>query len=388
MKIGVIGDLHFGRGGNVGIQRYEESLKEIVDEMIWKGVKVCVIVGDVFEQFAWFNAKTYMVVGSQLRRLRENLIDIYILAGNHDYDISGLFSAVEPFSDLGCQVVNKPINVIKDDCLFTFLPWITKGIAKQGGIDFKSKDVNGQIIQKMVKPVIDESEGKKGKVRIAFFHASVFGADYGSNKCVESFDFTISGDMFKGYTHVVGGHFHKRQEYNGVMYVGAMQRNTFGEKDNDCGWLMIDGSERVFIDIKSSIRFIQYDWNFVEGGEESEVNVEKLLNESAKAVSNAHVKVRYKADGDVVDRNRVDAVFRKAGALSVVVEADYGKIERARTEVSAEQDLITQFREWVKANDGIDKDGYLEKLLRKEAELGFVEQVGEDYFEKRMVVGQ
>lgn len=391
MKIGFAADLHFERGGDAGVTQYQKSFGEMIAGMIQRGINVAVFGGDIFNRWHSFNPRTFRIVADGLEQLIRQGIRVYMLAGNHDYDISGTFPAIMPFEKLGVEIVIRPhsevvsntstekmgpfFNDVNESALFTFLPWVTKGMAKEAGIDLKqsTETINDEIFKHFVIPILESERNKQGKYKTSclFFHASIFGADMGSMRCIEAVDFTLYPDLIAeyGYTHVVGGHFHRRQEHKGIIYVGSMERQNFGEKDNPTGWLLLDGSNREFVELKSPLRYTEISFDFTQDGDfdalMARINAEK-------ATDNASLKLKYKIRrNEPFDRARVLKALYDAGAASVVLEPEYIEEVQSRTEIKAEQDFLTQFEIWRAANPDKDPNGEMLALLDRERMVGF-----------------
>lgn len=377
MKIGVAADLHFERGGDTGVIQYAKSFHEICVGMVERGINSAVFAGDIFNRWYSFNPRTFDVIMKELLFLKCNNVSVYMMAGNHDYDIAGLFPAIAPFSELNIPIITKPTIYPVDDTMLVFIPWITKGMAKNKGIDLKqtSELINEQIFNQIVLPTLNESNELKNnntyKHSYMFFHASIFGADMGSSRCIEAVDFTLSPEMLKdyGFDLMVGGHFHRRQNFNGMIYVGSMERQNFGEKDNPTGWMLINGNNHEFIELESPLKYSEVSWDFTTDGD-FDILMSKL--NSGMNIHNTSMKLKYKIRrNDPFDRPRVLKSLYEAGATSVVLEPEYVEEAQSRTEIKAGQDFMTQFNLWRGANIEKDPDGEMLALLELERMAGF-----------------
>lgn len=399
MKIAFTADLHFERGGDSGVTQYQKSFGEMIAGMIQRGAQVAVFGGDIFNRWYSFNPRTFRIVADGLEALIQQGIQVFVLAGNHDYDISGTFPAIMPLEKLGAHVITKPSTefvhyaigegknqTVIDSAHLTFIPWVTKGMAKEAGIDLKqpTEVINENIWNHFVHPILEKAKDERGIHKsYLFFHASIFGADMGAMRCIEAVDFTLYPDRLAeyGFDRMVGGHFHRRQEHKGVHYVGSMERQNFGERDNPTGWMLINSDSYEFIELKTPLRFMEYSWDFTDPEHPYDQFVGYMnAVKKAKAPDNASVKFKYKIRrNDPFDRAAVINWFYEAGAASVVIEPEYVEEVQYRTEIKAEQDFLTQFEVWREANPDKDSDGKLLDLLERERKAGFPDEIDREF---------
>ena len=94
--IGITADLHMGRGGESGVKHQAKVFNEIIDGMIAARVSIAIFAGDIYNQYGWFTPDTFEILSDGFLKLRAAGIDVEIIPGNHDFDRSGLRSAVVP----------------------------------------------------------------------------------------------------------------------------------------------------------------------------------------------------------------------------------------------------------------------------------------------------
>jgi DNA repair exonuclease SbcCD nuclease subunit len=259
-------------------------------------------------------------------------------------------------------------------------------MALKAGLNLKTDvdSINEQIAKHFVFPQLKNPDPAHDSLLI--FHASIFGMDMGESKCVAGVDFTLNPNWLtgRGFDHIVGGHFHRRQEVDGIHYVGSMERQTFGEKDNPTGWMLIDGKKHEFIELETPMRFVELEFDFTDEFQQGATYLEKVIRDTY--MQNAAVKVKYRMrKNDPFDRARLMRDLYAAGALSVVMEAEYVEEIQFRTqEIKAGQDILTQFKIWKDVNVDKDADGELESLLMREVQNGFPADVEKSYLTEIM----
>jgi len=170
------------------------------------------------------------------RRMYEHGIVSVALAGNHDVieDGSG-GSVLDSLKWDGCgPVLTRPELVeLRDDdghllCNLLALPFTPT-----------SHNYDPEAF------VIGTAALKKQVVQLVIGHLNIAGIAVGS----ETTDMPRGRDVFwpvkaldECYPNAlrIGGHYHTPQVFNGIHIVGSAVRQTFAEKDNDPGFIMVE----------------------------------------------------------------------------------------------------------------------------------------------------
>lgn len=388
MKIGICADLHFGRGGEAGLGQHRKSFREMIRGMISEEVELCIVVGDVFEKYHHFSAPIFSILAAGFGLLNAQGVQTIIVAGNHDYDRSGLSCAVEPLAEIdGVLVFTTPANAMINKTSLVLIPWLTKSHAVEADIDLgrPNDEINFELVKKYVEPALDSAPGGA----VCVFHASVFGGDMGAAVCASGIDFTLHPDWLTGreFAHIIGGHFHRRQVIahagEEIIYVGSMERNTFGERDNPTGWLLLDGTAARFVELKTTKRFTEYSEDFtIPGAFEAFMAADRNIRGHA-------VKIKYRIAREMpFDRAAlIDRIEEQGATPTPILEAEYTDTEQARTDIRAGDDMMSQFMAWREVNRDKDADNRLLEILRRELKTGFPIETTDEHLELMMDSG-
>lgn len=388
-KIGVAADLHFGRGGWAGLNQYQTSFREMVAGMIAAGVDYAIFAGDLYQQFAWFNPRTFDMVADGFQELKDAGITVEIIPGNHDYDTTGAYSAVDPFRRMGITVHKEIYGNKYGNCWLTFIPWIPKiGLkAKEVNTALDAQDMAFEIHEKIVIPALENNfksralAGFVNQPSICIFHASLIGfSPCATAANIVGTDFMLDPAkvMQYGFNLMVGGHFHRTQsnKANNVMYVGSMERNDFGEKDNPTGWLELSIKDSG--DIAKTYYKLETTQRYYEIGDP---NDPPPVGTSIEDMKGAFVKIRpHLSRHETLDREALAKDFYAAGALNVIIEPVYVDVEQARSaDIRVDQSIAEQFECWAKENETKATDA-VKGLLKYENENSFPVEVEPSYF--------
>ena len=387
-KIGIAADIHFGRGGWAGLNQYQKTFRELIAGMIAVGVDYAIFAGDTFQQFAWFNPRTFEIVAEGFQELRDAGIGVDVIPGNHDYDTTGAYSAVDPFNRMDVAVRKTISGNSYGNCWLTFIPWIPKiGLkAQEVNTALDAQDMAYEIHEKIVIPALEADKkhrtviGYDDKVKICIFHASLVGfSPCATSANIVGTDFMLDPAkvMGFGFDLMVGGHFHRRQanKAKNVWYVGSMERNDFGEKGNPTGWMELEIGE---FGVGHAFHELELTQKYYEVGDPDEP---PPVGTSLEDMKGAFVKIRpHVSRHETLDREALSKEFYDAGALNVVIEPVYIDVEQTRsTDIKAEQSIAEQFECWAKENEAKATDA-VKALLKYENDNSYPDSVETVYF--------
>ena len=130
MKIGIIGDTHFGAGYNLGktdpktqfnsrLLDFIHTFNSIIDEFISRDVRMVVLTGDIFETRHPTSAQLNAFSKCVQRAIKKNL-EVVIVVGNHDQQRTIATTTVDFFNSLetpGMSIYgNFGVHTVKDEC--------------------------------------------------------------------------------------------------------------------------------------------------------------------------------------------------------------------------------------------------------------------------------
>jgi exonuclease SbcD len=247
MKIGIIGDLHYGAGFNLGridpktqlntrLLDYVKTFDSIIDTFEKEGVKYVAITGDIFDTrhptSAQLNAFSKCV-----RRAIEKGMNMMLLVGNHDQQRTISTTTIDIYNSLGISgiTVHSEIENIKlehngETANIVFMPYRDRRMVS-GHASSNSEAVS--IIQKELSSALEGAAGKK----IAIGHFMVGKAVTGqSSERFSMSELILPPVMFKDFDAVIMGHVHQHEILRTanpvMMYIGAMEKTSFGEKNH------------------------------------------------------------------------------------------------------------------------------------------------------------
>ncbi len=251
-------DIHFGKKAN-SVQHNEDCLRYLdwfCDQVKKDGnVDYIAFLGDWNENRSALNISTlyYSYIGA--KKLNSLGIPVFFVVGNHDLyqrNTREIYSIVHFQEFKNFRVIDEPtiITDIENDALFApYLfheeyPGLTKYLKIPfwaGHFEFKGFEVTGYGMILPIGPDIND---------------------------------------FKGPTHIVSGHFHKRQANENVIYMGNTFPMDFGDAgDFSRGLMIYDHSkqEPTWIDWDDCPKYIN-------------TTLSRLLNKKTKLYPNARVK--------------------------------------------------------------------------------------------------
>lgn len=235
----IIADLHIGLNtdsyyikgiGNSRLDEQKNTLEYIVDYLLKNEIDNLIIAGDIYDT-SNPNAVSEFGFNSILNRLISNGKRIYILQGNHDYNVNG-YGSLHPLIALFGDDDN--IKIIDSVCTIgniIFIPHCNIN---------KAQDYTDYISSVAI--------ADKPKYLIGHFHA--FGARTGYERSLLSNGEYTIGQFPESVELAILGHIHKPQEFKlkGVqtVYVGSTQKNDISENDDEKRFIVIDFNTGIY----------------------------------------------------------------------------------------------------------------------------------------------
>jgi exonuclease SbcD len=249
MKIGIIGDQHFGSGFNLGkidpetqlnsrLLDYEKTFNTLIDQFEDRGVESIILTGDCFETRNPHPSQLN-VLCKCLTRATDKGMKIYIVVGNHDQTRGTLTTSVDIFNHLqipNIRVFQEPAIQSIDDFHLIFMPFRDRIM-----MNSDTHETAYQLLRDQIQGLIKDKTGTK----ILVGHFMLEKTEEDNNP--DSFgikELVLPLDIFAGIDVVVMGHIHRHEvksEANPVIiYSGSMEKNTFGERDHEKVSIVID----------------------------------------------------------------------------------------------------------------------------------------------------
>lgn len=243
MKFAHLGDIHLGawrysklRDANL------KSFVKAIDLCIHKKVDFVIISGDLFDTAlpAIDNVREAVKKLMQLKRLR---IPVYIIAGSHDYSVSGktMLDVLE-HAELVQNVCRVKEDGEKIKLIFTV---DTKTGAKLTGLPGRKGMLEKNLYEKLDRTSLDTEEGYK----IFLFHTAI--AELKPKK-LEKMEAAPVSMLPSGFDYYAGGHVHIVRNadlpgYPNLVYPGPIFPNSFAEIEElgSGGFYLVEVNNRV-----------------------------------------------------------------------------------------------------------------------------------------------
>ncbi|MBT3691313.1 DNA repair exonuclease [Candidatus Woesearchaeota archaeon] len=252
VKFAHIADCHIGGWS-------ELKLKELGMQVFSKTIKICVekqvdfvlIAGDLFNT-ALPSIDLIKQVALDLRKLKNNKIPVYLIAGSHDYSPSGK-TMLDVFENAGLV---KNVVKINEECEKIKLNYTIdeKTGVKITGLFGKSQGLEKSYYERLIRENLENEEGKK----IFMFHTTLTEFKPEHLAMISSEPVAI---LPKGFDYYAGGHPHYvfnevKEPYGRIAYPGALFPNNFPELEKfENGGLFInefkdEGIISEYVDVK------------------------------------------------------------------------------------------------------------------------------------------
>lgn len=222
MKIALFTDTHFGvRNDNLF---FLESAKKFFQNVFFpeidkRGIKDVIFLGDLFDRRKYINFRTLDCCQQNfIQPIIDRGINTHLIVGNHDtfFKNTNRINAIEQIFQRtpSITVYAEPTDVRIGGDSYLFVPWINQENKQQS---------------------LDAISGSKSD--IMFGHLEVDGFDYiRGTKCVGG----MSRSIFTKFARVFSGHFHQKQEFGAIHYLGSPYEMTFTDLNEDKGFYIFD----------------------------------------------------------------------------------------------------------------------------------------------------
>ncbi len=263
----ILGDVHLGKGTNIGKSGIGTALNSRIvdqinlldwtlDQAIEHDSTNIIVTGDIFE-----DPKPHPTLVCNLiewvQKCAANEVHVHIIMGNHDILRTGTF-VVSPLDILNyCEMdffhLYKDVDTLTiDSVAFTLMPFRDR---KSFICDVNSDALN--LLKDSLNYELASIPVTYTKVLVGHFaiEGSIPVGDEIDDIANELF---CPVDMFTGYEYVWMGHIHKPQVMNKkkpyVAHIGSMDISNFGESDQKKSIIVFDTEDLYWKDINLPIR--------------------------------------------------------------------------------------------------------------------------------------
>jgi DNA repair exonuclease SbcCD nuclease subunit len=239
MKVAIITDQHFGaRNDSIAFLDFYEKFYDTIffPTLEKEGIKVVLNLGDTFDRRKYVNFYALDRAKKMFfDRLRDNGIQMYMLAGNHDTYFKNTNEVNSP-DLLLCEynnitVIDEPTTIQVDENPICMMPWICPE--------------NYQHSLDTLK--LTEAEICMGHFEIAGF------AMY---RGMESHD-GLDKKLFEKFDMVFSGHYHHRSTDGHITYLGNPYELTWQDYNDPRGFHLFDLSSRKLTFVENQYRMFE-----------------------------------------------------------------------------------------------------------------------------------
>jgi hypothetical protein len=397
MKFAHIADCHLGGWRQPELQELNlKAFEKAIDSCISEKLNFVLITGDLFDN-AMPSIDILKAAASKLRELKEKNIPCYVIAGSHDYSVSGkTFLDVLEKAGL-CENVEK-INGDK-------LELIEKKDFIIAGISGKKGELEKDLIRKIKVNI------KSDKLKILALHTTIE-----ENKTSEFMSGVKISELPKGFDYYALGHIHKpfKKEENGIVfaYPGPLFPNNFTELEEleNGGFLIVSYKEnqenqgfsghqksKGFIGVETekyelmmkNIYFIEIN---ADGKMPEIINseiIQKIKHENVKdkilMIKIAGTLARGKTSD--INFKEIDEESKKAGCFSLLRNISGLESPEFKIKVELKSENVDEIEKEIISKQKQDDFSKFSEQLIKAMEIEKIEGEKSETFEKRLFDG-
>lgn len=378
MKFLHIADVHIGCWRNKAMRSLSvKAFEEVCSVAVNEDVDFVVLSGDLFHT-ALPSINFVKQVFKNLRKLKEERIRLYYIAGSHDYSPTGktMLDIIEE-ADLGVNVTK---GQVREDGVLKLQFVEDKGTrCKLTGIAGKAGMLDQKDYYDLDRAHLEDVDGKK----IFLFHTAL---DELLTKELSAMSSSSASFLPKGFEYYAGGHVHIQrdiamEDYQNVVYPGPLFPTTFKEIEE-----LEEGRYVLYEDGEVTHKTLQLKpvvSKSISFESTSPENIFRLVKEAFEGVGveDSIVTIRLKGDlvggsiGDI-DFNTVYTELLERGAYHVMrstagisTESFDAEVVGDREQEEIEKDLIaehsgqieTRFADEEKVTKNLFKDWNVEK---------------------------
>lgn len=336
MKALIVGDLHLGKGIQIGRPGIGNNLNSriidqikllnwVADQAVENYVNAIILTGDICEAVK----PDYILIEIFLDFLKKcisNNIEVHIIAGNHDLKRTG--NRYSTYLDLISGMELDKVFIYKDistvyyeNIAFTFMPFR----------DLRSLNCKNQeeAFVRLSGLLAYESAGIPAAfIKVLVGHLAVEGSIYvGDEFDNSSNELMCPTSLFEKYNYTFMGHVHKPQELEEdpyVGHVGSLDLSDFGETDHTKIIILFDSDLNNFKEISVPSRPLRHiPVNVPSGFDPTTYVLKKIKAVHQKTpLTSAIVKIEIKLMDDAIDgtdRQSIENEVYNLGAFFIIL---------------------------------------------------------------------
>lgn len=344
MKIAILGDTHFGmRNDSIPFLNYSEKFYRdtFFPKLKENNIKTIVQLGDIFDRRKYINFHTLKRAKEMFFNVCEKqLIDLYVLAGNHDTfwkntnDINSPDLLLREYENI--RVIDTPQTI---------------------HLDYADVDSDVCIIPWMCADNYERSmeEMKNTSATLCMGHFEIEGFQTYRGMYSEE---GLHRDIFRKFDYTFSGHYHHRSNADGIYYVGTPYEITWQDYNDLKGFHIFDLETRKLEFIGNPNKmFHKIVYN------DKEESIIDINNKNLSEYTNTYVKVVVINKTNPYLFDKFMANLYNVNPVDITIAEDFTDLtEDVETDtVDQAEDTLTILRKYV---DNITEDKLDTKKLQ------------------------
>lgn len=187
--------------------------KQAIDECKRLEINQIFFLGDFFHSRKGQPLSVLKAGQNIVEMLKISKIHVKAICGNHD---KASYLSADSFIDIfhsdNFEVINEPDAAIYDDMCIKFLPYFKEG---------------SDILKEYI--TLCNKWNKRYQKNILLTHIAINGSITNDNEHISN---CIPSSEFSNFDTVFTGHFHARQEFENIVYIGSAYQANYGEDSN------------------------------------------------------------------------------------------------------------------------------------------------------------
>ena len=325
LAFSVVADPHLS---DKNISEVEAAMRLSIDKTAEKGVELLFVIGDIFTDRKTQSFNTMQAFTRILDYAHNKSVTLMCIPGNHDkIDYTSKNSYLDIYRWHPAMDLETGIGQITLDTGWTVfqLPY------------FREKDALLPYLEELNKIGIPRKS-------VLLTHLSIDGVRNNDGSEVSE---TLPRDTFKKFGKVLVGHYHDKQEFGNITYIGSLLQNNFGE-DTNKGITYFYTDESMEQESLGESLFLTVD---VDLNDTTKAKINKLVKDYADVKD----KIRFRFEGSKEKFKNVPKSLIESKGIKVTF-----KEEKVET-VAVDAEVADSFAAFTKTSILEEWDGYCEK---------------------------